>query len=410
MAAVIGDACVMVSSGATSKAIAHAVDEGEVGMEKRGKGARRSHSECMGRSVSRTAGLLSVCVILSCAPLRQSDEQLTYQFRPEAPKEISGRVRGGKPINRRIEASAVGSFGDGRHILVADDKDAGLLIVDTVSGDSVVQIFNEQLMSAADQSPVSRVDDTPLRIKWEAMAEEGGVFYLLASHSGKRFSDVNAVLLRFTLDVDRRGVPSIVGNVRRWRLDYALSQEGLYPNTEEEDRVKLEGLAVWREPASGRAKLAIGVRAARPFWKEDDGNVRIYEADISDDLPNEAQLCLKERIRYDPGSRGGVRFHLSSLEYIHQLGGLVAVTATESEDETFHGNALWAIGPAANGKPRKLWGFDSEIEGKKMKAEGLCALSPGGVTSSDSVLQLCIVYDNDNAASGALQIVAVSED
>ena len=75
------------------------------------------------------------------------------------------------------------------------------------------------------------------------------------------------------------------------------------------------------------------------------------------------------------------------------LGGSLVVTASEDEDNAFHGNTLWFVADGEAGQARKVATFEVA-----MKAEGLAIL---GVekTARRTAVKLLITYDNDPHAT-----------
>ena len=112
-------------------------------------------------------------------------------------------------------------------------------------------------------------------------------------------------------------------------------------------------------------------------------------------------MPLTRLFAFDPGEREGVRCQLTSLEYVPAWKGFLAVTATEDDQNAFHGNTLWFVpddriaqGPAHPIQADKVWTFESA-----MKAEGLCILPPPVVTRRPGTVRLLMTYDNDPHAT-----------
>ena len=91
-----------------------------------------------------------------------------------------------------------------------------------------------------------------------------------------------------------------------------------------------------------------------------------------------------------------MRCQLTSLEYLPAWKGFLAVTATEDEQNAFHGNILWfvpdeRISAASNStiKADKVWTFEVA-----MKAEGLCILPPpAGQQATPREVRLLVTFE-----------------
>ena len=77
------------------------------------------------------------------------------------------------------------------------------------------------------------------------------------------------------------------------------------------------------------------------------------------------------------------------------------MTATEDEQNAFHGNTLWFVpdariahGAGAPIQADKVWTFESA-----MKAEGLCIMPPLVGRDEPGTVRLLITYDNDPHAT-----------
>jgi hypothetical protein len=280
-------------------------------------------------------------------------------------------------VNTVIEASGLEPIGDGHRILVAHDKAPELLVVDTQTGALVgLPITSPKFPALSKTGP-----------KWEGMASDtDGNFYIIGAHNGKTDEerDSKSLLLRFRLKDSE--TPTIDDtSVVRWdiarSLPSALKAAGL------DDKAiasrKIEGLAV-RE-RQGRRELAIGLR-------EPGDRVRAFVADITNAL-SDAVLELKPLFAFEADQREGVESQLTSLEHVPALGGFLVVTASEDDDNAFHGNTLWFVGDGESGRARKIATFEVA-----MKAEGLAVMS---VKTEDrrTSAKLLITYDNDSHAT-----------
>jgi hypothetical protein len=121
--------------------------------------------------------------------------------------------------------------------------------------------------------------------------------------------------------------------------------------------------------------------------------VRAFAADITRTPEDNAALALSPLFRFDAGQREGVQAQLTSLHYLPEWQGFLITTATEDEQNAFHGNTLWFLpdaqvvqgGPV---HPQSVHVFESS-----MKAEGL-AVIPEAASNPRSI-RLAIRYDND---------------
>jgi hypothetical protein len=151
----------------------------------------------------------------------------------------------------------------------------------------------------------------------------------------------------------------------------------------------VEGLAL-RETRSAdgttRRELLVGLRA--PTDK-----VRVFQADITSPPSPEAEIELKPAFSFVADPREGQASELTSLEYVPELAGSLVVTASEDEDNAFHGNALWFVPDGQASQAKKVATFEVA-----MKAEGLAIL---GVekTGERTAVKLLITYDNDPHAT-----------
>jgi hypothetical protein len=290
---------------------------------------------------------------------------------------------GGK-VDRLIEPSGVEPIGDGRRVLVAHDKHPALFVVETTTG----RVLGEPITTS--KFPVTSSLGGP---KWEGMARDSeGNIYLIGAHVGKTDEErtSKSVLLRFRIsDGDSPAIED--ASVLSWQiarsLEANLKSEGLPPAAVA--KRKVEGLSIRESKnADGSVKreLLIGLRA--PTDK-----VRVFQADISSTPSPEAELELKPAFSFTAESREGLPSELTSLEHVPALGGCLVVTASEDEDNAFHGNTLWFVADGEVGQARKVATFEVA-----MKAEGLAIL---GVekTAERTAVKLLITYDNDPHAT-----------
>ncbi len=301
-------------------------------------------------------------------------------------------------LDNVLEASGVEPIGDGRLLLVAHDKKVPLRVIETATGRQVGPLLT------CDKFPA----ETPKSSKWEGMARDAdGDYYLVGSHSGKTQveRDEHAKLIRFRLKTQpggSGGLDSVAideGSVISWRLAspliQALQHERL--NAKAVDERKIEGLAIRELPAGAdgkvRRELVFGLR-------QPDDLVRAFVTDITASPAPDAELPLTRLFAFDAGEREGTRCQLTSMEYLPGWKGFLVVTASEDEQNAFHGNTLWFVPDnriaQANGSPiqaDKVWTFEAA-----MKAEGLCVLPQSGGTDSGTV-RLLVTFDNDPHAT-----------
>jgi hypothetical protein len=277
-----------------------------------------------------------------------------------------------------IEPSGVAPLGDGRRVLVADDRAAALHVVDVATGALVGAPLGSSKLPATTKTGPS----------WEGMAiDSEGNYYLVGSHSGKSDEEraASSLVVRFRL---RGGDPPAIedASVVRWNiagpLEAALRARGLDAARVAEREVG--GLAV-RE-AGGRRELVIGLR------KPDD-KVRAFAADITDAPSPDGTLSLRRLFEFDAGRREDIAPQLTSLEYVPVMGGFLVLTAMVGADNAFHGNTLSLVN---NGQPNAARSY-ATFEGA-MKAGGLAVL---GVKASGhrTEIKLMITYDNDPHAT-----------
>lgn len=291
-------------------------------------------------------------------------------------------------VDTVIEASAIEPIGDGKLLLVAHDKTTELFVVETATGQVVGKpVTCSRFPNGAKIPP-----------KWEGLArDDQGFYYAIGTHSGKADDDraARSFLFRFRLVGGTEGSPIAIdeSSVRRWQLGAALKSALAreVADAAEVDKRKIEGLTVRSVPATpaspARVELIVGLR--EPF-----DQVRAFAADISNNPADGAELSLKTLFTFNPGTREGNQSQLTSLHYLSEWNGFLVVTATEDEQNAFHGNTLWfvpgeQIKSGANVKPVAIYVFEPA-----MKAEGLCTLpDPSG--PNPRAVRLAISFDND---------------
>jgi len=235
--------------------------------------------------------------------------------------------------------------------------------------------------------------------------DSDGSFYVVGSHSGKTDDErsQHERLIRFRLRPESSaskgsGLAIDDDSVVSWRLAdslvRALQAEGL--GAKAIGQRKIEGLTIREHPAGpdgkARRELVIGLR-------QPDDLVRVFTTDITAAPAPDAELPLTRLFAFEPGEREGVRCQLTSLEYLPAWNGYLVITATEDDENAFHGNTLWFVPDGritrGNGSPiqaEKAWTFEVG-----MKAEGVCIMPPtaGQGESETGAVRLLITYDND---------------
>jgi hypothetical protein len=316
---------------------------------------------------------------LGCMP----STLLAQELRLEGASLPIPLLAGGK-VDRVIEASGVEPIGDGRRLLVAHDKHPALFIVDLETG----RIMGEPITSPKFPTPSSLGGP-----KWEGMARDSdGNFFLIGAHVGKTDEERTAksVLLRFRVtDGDQPAIDD--ASVLSWHiarsLEANLKSEGL-PEAAVAKR-KVEGLTIRESKnADGSIKreLLVGLRA--PTDK-----VRVFQADITNPPSPDAELDLKPAFSFVAEAREGQTSELTSLEYAPALSGSLVITASEDEENAFHGNTLYFVPDGESVQPRKVAIFETA-----MKAEGLAILGTEK-TNARTAVKLLITFDNDPHAT-----------
>lgn len=342
------------------------------------------------------ARLAAPAVLLACPIVRADDIAVEPAGLPAPFLEVAAAGQGGPGLDHVLEASAVEPIGAGSLLLVAHDKKVPLRVVERATGRQVGPWLTCARFPA----------ETPKSSKWEAMARDSdGTYYVVGSHSGKTDDErsQHARLVRFRLEGGSTAAdpPTIAeGSVVTWQLAgslvRALQAEGL--GTTAVDQRKIEGLTIREHPAgpdgTPRRELVIGLR-------QPDDLVRVFTTDITTAPADGAELPLTRLFAFDPGEREGVRCQLTSLEYLPAWMGFLAITATEDDQNAYHGNTLWFVPDRriaeGNGSvitADRAWTFEVA-----MKAEGLCLLPPAIGRGEPGDVRLLITYDNDPHAT-----------
>jgi hypothetical protein len=278
-----------------------------------------------------------------------------------------------------IEPSGVAPLGDGRRVLVADDKAAALQVVEVATGALLgAPLGSSKLPPTTNTGP-----------SWEGMAVDSeGNYYLVGSHSGKSDEEraASSVVVRFRI---RSGDPPAIddASVVRWDiagpLEAALRAQGLDAARVAEREVG--GLAI-RE-AGGRRDLVIGL--SKP-----DDKVRAFAADITDAPSPDATLRLRRLFAFDADRREGTTPQLTSVEYVPAMGGFLVLTAMVGADNAVQGNTLSLVN---SGQPNTARSYATIGDGTR--AGGLAVLGVKA-TSHQTEIKLLITYDNDPHATG----------
>jgi hypothetical protein len=302
---------------------------------------------------------------------------MAHHYTLESASKPAPFLRDSRP-DAVIEPSGVAPLGDGRRVLVADDKSASLHVVDVSTGALLATPLGSSKLPPTTQTGPS----------WEGMAlDSEGNYYLVGSHSGKSDEEraATSTVVRFRL---RSGDPPAIddASVVRWNivgpLEAALRADGLDAARVAEREVG--GLAI-RE-VGGRRELVIGLR------KPDD-KVRAFAADITDVPSPDATLSLRRTFAFDAVSREGVASQLTSLEYVPAMGGFLVLTAMMGADNRVQGNTLSLVN---NGQPTTARSYATFEAGMK---SGSLAVLGVKATSHRTEIKLLITYDNDPHAT-----------
>lgn len=324
------------------------------------------------RHLLRSAVLIG---LMGAAPALATADELHLRHRslPVAMTHESGKV------DIVLEASAVQPIGDGHRLLVAHDKHPALYVVDTATG---------RILGAPITSPSFPEKSKLGGPKWEGMAHDSeGNFYIIGAHVGKSDAEraSKSVLLRFRLhDSEQPAIDddSVVRFDISRSLASVLKAEGLDQTLV--NKRKIEGLAIRetkQDDGSTRRELVIGLRA--PHDK-----VRAFGADITHAKAG-AELELKPVFSFKAEPREGVISELTAMEYIPALHGFLVNTASEDDNNAYHGNTLWFIADGQTAHPRKI-----AVVEVAMKLEGLTYTNVEKNGSRTSV-KLVMTYDND---------------
>jgi hypothetical protein len=266
-----------------------------------------------------------------------------------------------------IESSAVEPIGSGKFLLVANDKEADLLIVQAETG----IIANNRL---------SIQDSNSGNPKWEAMAKDGEDYYIVGHYCSCLYS--------FSLENEAETDSSKI-KIKTKSREFTVK-----PPIEDQISRQIEGLAVWVN-ANKEKELVVGIRDLP--GKE---LIRIYRTKIKDCT----ELSLEEFFAFIAEKPKGrkVEWHLSSIEYVQRSDGFLVVTSTE-EGTQFYGNKVWFVSreKLKASQPSPLTGkfkdttnvmIGGKVFDSKMKAEGLAIINEAKFTG-------VIVFDNDDSGT-----------
>jgi hypothetical protein len=267
----------------------------------------------------------------------------------------------GTIFETNIEPSAVEPIGNGKLLLVADDKQSDLFIVDAETG-----------VIAGQRLSIGKASTNP---KWEAMAKDGKDYYILGTKC--------SCLYRFSLKNEAETDPA--------KINVDLESGPIAIKGEIGADARVEGLAVWVND-NNEKELIFGIRDT-----PGKALLRVYRAKISD-----GELSLLEFFAFvakKPDAQP-VEWHISSLEYDQALDGFLVITSTEDDQNNrFYGNKLWFVSRKnlKSSEPSSSTGTFKDatkimIEGKvfdsTMKAEGLAIID-------DARSRMALVFDND---------------
>ena len=291
-----------------------------------------------------------------------------------------------------LEPSAIEVVND-KYFLAADDKGAGLYLIDAVKGKVVRTLEIEGL---GIKKP-----------KWEAMTFDGEFFYIIGSHAVKLDDTPEKLtpklanrshLLRFKLK--EKGGKFEIESFIKMNVAESFAAAGLYDTDPFKNKLKIEGLA-WRRNANGAKELVFALR-------EPSDVMHVYHAALPAVPQDGDKLAVQPFFTFEAGKIGTLAFRLSSIEYSEKWRGFFILTSTEdAATNNFSGNALWFVADESletfkHIVARVLWLFAVD-----MKAEGLCIL-PG---ATQEKLRLALVFDNDfddTAKPGKMEIIEVT--
>ncbi len=121
--------------------------------------------------------------------------------------------------------------------------------------------------------------------------------------------------------------------------------------------------------------------------------VRAFVADITGSPSPDAEVELKPLFTFEADAREGQTSELTSMEYVPALKGFLVITASEDENNAFHGNTLWFVADSMANRAEKVQVFEVA-----MKAEGMTVLG-AEKHGSRTTVKLLITYDNDPHAT-----------
>lgn len=314
--------------------------------------------------------------------------------------------------NHLIEPSAAATIGNGKFLLVADDKDDG-------NGNSlkIIEVSTRKILNT-----LPKLQSSKKNPKWEALAkDETGNYYVIGSHNNADAEKLAArsLVFRFRLkneaEQDAKNMEINPDSIRKLDVTGSLTALQLYSPNPSENTVKIEGLAVRKN--GDQQELIVGFRL--PSCK-----IKTYFAVIPNDTPENKKviiLSLKPLFQFDAGTTAdNTPFQLSSIEYVQELKGFLVLTSTETTDTAgktvFHGNALWFVSDESI-KPLPSAVFtdsDKVVPAKKVSADFQPALKAEGISllsKDQTTFHLAVVFDNDaedTKIGGKIQFIDLS--
>jgi hypothetical protein len=293
-------------------------------------------------------------------------------------------------INDTIEASGIEAVGtSGKYVLVVNDDAPEILVVEL----QTKRIVKTLSIPSDPLQEIPAFGSGKNNPKWEGLSRDTeNNYYVIGAHTKPRES----YLIRFRIENDISDDASqfTVSGVIRLNMNARLKE--LF------GKVKIEGMAIktvlTADQKIAEKTLLIGLR-------EPANPARVLRADITN-VPEKTSKNLSDLrcyFSFEAGRSNNVDFQLSSLTYARAWKGFLALTSTESPQNTFHGNALWFIPepdvkdsaeakvcPAA--VSQKVWTFGLDAAtGRNLKAEGIFVLPD----QTPATISAGVVYDND---------------
>ena len=245
-------------------------------------------------------------------------------------------------------------------------------------------------------------DAFPKTPKWEGMSrDDRGNYYLVGAHTAKTEETLRlqAQMIRFRLKgTGTSGDPLAIdaGSVRRWKIRDSLAV-GPGPRAGRRQEAQDRGPDRLHPPRRPRPSRA--ARTGRRPPQPGRPGPRLHRRHQPRPGPRR-RPDLRAPLRVPRRPREGEAAQLTSLHYLPAWKGFFVVTATEDEENAFHGNTLWFLPldeiPAGRGVAAPQRVYDFEVA---MKAEGLTDLpAPAGSDPARSA-RLLVTFDNDAHAT-----------